>query len=339
MNRIVLGYPVTPEQVGRIAAVANGWQVVAADPARVGEELLSAGIFCGHAKVPVDWDQVVARGQLQWIHSTAAGLDHCLVPPVLASPIPVSGSSGLFADQVAEQTLALLFGVIRGLPAFFRAQQARTFERLPVDDLRLKDVLVLGCGGNGREICERLVPLARSVTATDLFPGAVETGGRYAVRPAEETDRLLSAADVVISVLPLLPETERYLDLARLSRIRAGGYLINVGRGRLVDEVALVGLLQSGHLRAAGLDVFAEEPPPADHPFWTMPNLLMTPHVGAQSATRYEDVTRLFLENLRRWLAGQQLINAVDKKMGMPLPAVRLPAGWRNLPWAREQVG
>src|SRR5438094_6168497 len=116
--RIVLCYPIEPRHLEQIRAAAPGHEVIDAGQERIAAELPSADIFCGHAKVPVPWPEVVRGGRLKWIQSSAAGLDHCLVPEVIASNILVTSASGLFADQVAEQTLALLLGLLRGLPTF-----------------------------------------------------------------------------------------------------------------------------------------------------------------------------------------------------------------------------
>jgi phosphoglycerate dehydrogenase-like enzyme len=130
--------------------------------------------------------------------------------------------------------------------------------------------------------------------------------------------------------------TRGWLDARRLGLIRRGGYFVNVGRGPIVDETALTGLLQRGHLSGAGLDVFAVEPLPNSSPLWNMDNVIITPHVGAQSTTRYRDVTLLFTENVRRMGAGEPLINLVDRELGFPRPETRLRAGWRTASWAQQ---
>src|ERR1051325_8657477 len=127
--RIVLCYPVEKRHYEQICAAAPGHDVVDAGQERIAQELLEADIFCGHAKVRVPWAEVVRRGRLKWIQSSAAGLDHCLTPETIPSPIVVTSASGLFAEAVAEQTLALLLGLLRDLPTFFHAQQKREFVR------------------------------------------------------------------------------------------------------------------------------------------------------------------------------------------------------------------
>ena len=156
--RIVLCYPVESRHVDQIRAAAPGCEVVNAGQEGIDECLPTADIFLGHAKVPVDWDRVLAAGRLRWIQSSAAGLDHCLVPGVIDSDIVVSSASGLFAPQVAEQTFSLLFGLLRRLPLFFRAEVSRQFVRLPTDDLRGKTIGIVGMGGNGRMLVRTLSP-------------------------------------------------------------------------------------------------------------------------------------------------------------------------------------
>jgi D-3-phosphoglycerate dehydrogenase len=320
--RIVLCFPAESHHVAAIQAAAPaGAAVVDAGQSRVDAELPSADIFIGHAKVPVDWERVLAAGRLKWIQSSAAGLDHCLVPGVIDSEIVVCSASGLFAPQVAEQTLALLFGLVRSLPVFMAAMQKREFIRRPTDDLRNKTVGIVGLGGNGRCIARAVAPLCHKVIATDYYP--VHKPECVAeLWDAADLDRLLSESDVVILALPLNASTQHLIDRARLARMRPGSYLINVARGAVVEEVALVDALQSGHLRGAGLDVTEIEPLPADSPLWEMPNVIITPHVGAQSFSRVDDTVELICENLKRWQTGAPLYNRVDKQLGFPHPDV-----------------
>ena len=280
---------------------------------------LGQTFFCGHAKVPVDWERVVQGGRLQWIQSSAAGMDHCLVPCVVDSDILVTSASGLFAPQVAEQTLALLLGLIRGLPTFFRAQQSRVFERRPTEDLRGKTVGIVGLGGNGRQVARVLAPFGVRIVATDRFPvnrpEEVES-----LWPADALPALVAASDIVIVCVPLNAETRGLFNAEILGQCRPGAILVNVARGPVVEEAALVGALRSGRLSAAGLDVTEVEPLPNESLLWDMENVLITPHVGAQSARRVPDTTRFFCDNLRAFLAGQPLRNVVDKHLGFPVP-------------------
>jgi len=155
-TRIVLCYPVAAKHIQQIAAAIPEAEIIDAGQERIAAELFRADIFCGHAKVPVDWDGVAAQGRLRWIQSSAAGMDHCLVPSVIASDIVVTSASGVLADQVAEHTIALIAGWCRSLPTFFRAQQKKEFIRRPTRDLTRSTVGIVGLGGVGRRLARLL---------------------------------------------------------------------------------------------------------------------------------------------------------------------------------------
>jgi len=320
--RIVLCYQHEPRHLEQIRAAAPGHEIIDAGQARIAEELGEADIFCGHAKVPVPWPEIVRRGRLKWIQSSAAGLDHCLTPETIPSPIVVTSASGLFAEAVAEQTLALLLGLVRDLPTFFRAQQKRDFTRRPTRDLAHATVGIVGLGGNGVRIAEVLQPFRTRIIDTDMFtnekPPCVDE-----LWPADSLDRLLTESDIVILCVPLNAQTHGMIAAPQLTLMNASALLINVARGPIVVERDLVAALQLGHLGGAGLDVTEVEPLPEASPLWNMPNVIITPHVGAQSARRADDTTNLICENLRRYFAGRPLINLVDKRLGYPTPAAR----------------
>src|SRR5262245_35607429 len=245
--RIVLCYPIEPRHLEQIRAAAPGNEVIDVGQERIATELLEADIFCGHAKVPIPWPEVVRRGRLKWIQSSAAGLDHCLVPETIASEILVTSASGLFAEAVAEQTLALLLGLLRCLPTFFRAQQKREFIRRPTRDLHHATVGIVGLGGNGVRIAEVLRPFRTRITATDMFtderPACVDE-----LWPADQLDRLLAESDVVVLCVPLNAQTLGMIAAPQLARMKPGAILINVARGPVVVECNLVEALESGHL-------------------------------------------------------------------------------------------
>lgn len=323
--RIVLCFPVHEEHVSQIREAAPEWDVINAGQEGVAKEILTADIFCGHAKVPVPWAEVVERNRLKWIQSSAAGMDHCLVPEVINSSIPVSSASGLFAQQVAEQTMALLTGMLRSMPVFHRAQEKREFIRRPTDDLHGKTVGIVGLGGNGRRIAETLAPMRVRTIATDFYP-VQRPDYVEELWPAEELPRLLQAADIVILCVPLNAQTARMIGAEQFALMKKGAYLVNVARGQVVDEPALVEALRQDRLRGAALDVTAEEPLPTESPLWEMPQVTITPHVGAQSADRVDVTVDFFCENLHRFCRDQRLFNCVDKQLGFPHPNDRTPA-------------
>src|SRR5262245_50815883 len=243
--RIVLCYPIEQRHLEQIRSAAPGHEVVDAGQERIATEILEADIFCGHAKVPMPWPELVRRAGLKWIQSSAAGLDHCLTPETIASNIVVTSASGLFAEPVAEQTLALTLGLLRSLPTFFRAQQKREFIRRPTRDLSHATVGIVGLGGNGLRIAEVLRPYHTRIIATDIFsserPAVVDE-----LWPAEQLNRLLAESDIVILCVPLNSHTQGMIAAAQLRSMKRGALLINVARGPIVVEADLVAALQSG---------------------------------------------------------------------------------------------
>jgi len=319
---IVLCFPVEDRHVTQIEnATLPDDVVINAGQERVAGYLPEADIFCGHAKVPVPWDEGVAAGRLRWIHSSAAGLDHCLVPSVIASDIPVTSASGLFAPQVAEQTAALLFGLIRSMPTFFAAQQKREFVRRPTHDLLGKTVGIVGFGGNGRQIAKTLAPFGVDIIATDKFPHDQPDYVKE-LWPADQLTKLLQQSDIVIICVPLNSETLGMMAKSQFEAMKPRAFFINVARGQVVVEADLTNALSAGHLGAAGLDVTEVEPLPTSSPLWEMSNVMITPHVGAQSARRVDVTVDFFCENLRRFRDGEPLANLVDKKLGFPVPTM-----------------
>lgn len=320
--RIVLCFEFESRHVEQIIATAPDAEVVDAGQARVGGELPSADVFCGHAKVPVPWEKVVAAGRLRWIQSTAAGLDHCLVPPVIESEIIVTSASGILADQVAEHTVALVTAWCRSLPVFFRAQQKKEFVRRPTRDLHHSTIGIVGLGGVGRRVAELLGSFKTRILATDMFP-VDKPPHVAALWPAEELGRLLAEADIVILAVPLTKETRGMIGREALAQMKRDALLVNVARGPVVVEADLVEALRSGQLAGAALDVTEEEPLAESSPLWDMPEVIITPHVGGQSARRADDVTNFFCQNLSRYLTGKPLLNLVDKRLGFPRPESR----------------
>ena len=323
--RIVLCYPVEPRHVAQIQACAPTASIIDAGQDHVATELATADIFCGHAKVPVPWDVVVAGGRLRWIQSSAAGLDHCLVPSVVASAITVTSASGVLADQVAEHTLALITACTRRIPLFLAQQARREFIRRPTRDLTRATVVIVGLGGNGRRLVEVLAPFRVRILATDFFPDRKPAAVEFLGGPETLAD-LLPQADILILCAPLTGQTRGMIDAAAIAGMKPGAILVNVARGPLVVESALVDALESGHLDSAGIDVTPEEPPAPASRLWTAPRLVITPHVGGQAAGRIDAMTDFFCDNLRRFLSGRPLRNLVDKRLGFPEPPTDDPA-------------
>ncbi len=316
--RIVLCYPAEPRHIAAIQSIVPQAEIVDAGQERVAAELPEADIFCGHPKVPVPWRQVIDRARLKWIQSSAAGLDHCLVPEVIESDVIVTSASGVLADQVAEHAVALITGLTRNLPTFFRAQQQKEFIRRPTRDLTRATVGIVGLGGVGRRIAEVLAPFRTTILATDYFPYDKPPHVEELL-PPEKLDAMLPRLDILILAAPLTAQTRGMIDSRRLGLLPPGALVVNVARGPLLVERDLAAALDSGHIAAAALDVTEREPLPPDSTLWERPNVIVTPHVAGQSKRRIDDMTDFFCENLARYLAGRPLRNLVDKRLGFPI--------------------
>ncbi len=316
-SRVVLCFPVTDEQVAELDACSDQIEVINAGQSGIAEEIMQADIFVGHAKVPVPWAEVVQQGRLKWIQSSAAGLDHCLKPEVIDSDILVSSVSGLFANQVAEQTMSLLFGVYRSALTFFRAYEKREFVRRPTMDFHGQTVGIVGFGGNGRRIAEVLAPWGNRILATDKYPWDKPDYVERLVG-ADQLDEILPEIDCLILCVPLNAETKGMINQSVLEKLKPGSVVINVARGPVVQESDLIAALESGHLAGAGLDVVEVEPLHPTSPLWTMENVVISPHVGAQSKYRVPDTIKFVSQNIQRFLRGEEPLNLVDKQLGYP---------------------
>jgi phosphoglycerate dehydrogenase-like enzyme len=269
-------------------------------------------------------DQLARARRLRWLSSVAAGLDGIVTPAFLARDVPLTSASGVHGPNIAEHVLAMMLMFTRGLPALFRAQLARRWERKMTSrsesfaELTGKTLLVVGLGRIGEAIAARARPFGMRIVALKRDPAARHDAG-IAVDELVGLDALddaLGRADHVCLTMPLTPETHRLIDARRIARLRAGAYLYNVSRGALIDEAALVDALRAGRLAGAGLDVFEDEPLPATSPLWDLANVILTPHVAGLTPLYYERTAALFADNLDRFLSGRPLQNRFDPARG-----------------------
>lgn len=329
-QNIVTCFPVTPEQIVRLkAVVGSDFEIIEATQESINDDIFNADIFFGHAKQkPIDWAGVVEQGRLKWTQSSAAGLDHCLSPEVNeCDDIMVSGCSGLFAPQVAETSMALLMGLLRSLPVFWEAKAKREYVRRFTDEIFAKTVGIVGYGGNGQQIAKTLKPMAGTILATDKFPDVTVAKGNEGladqVLPDTELHTMLPLCDIVIVTLPLSDQTQNLISKEEFSLMPQGCYFINVARGSVVDQPALIEAIESNHLAGVGIDVANPEPIEQGSKLWEFNNVIITPHIGAQSVHRVPRTIELFCKNFPKFLAGETLINLVDKKLGYPRPEHR----------------
>lgn len=261
--------------------------------------------------------KIVAAGRkLRWIQNVSAGVEEALSDSsVRESKIVLTNAKIIMGPEIADHALALLLNHTRDLKFHNEQMATAGFQRrnrLPQIELRGKTVLIVGLGGIGTQVAERCFAFGMRVLAVDPkdipLMRAVEE-----VRKPDELDNLLPQADVVISCVPHTPESRGMIGAKQFALMKNGVYVINVSRGPVIDTEALTAALKSGKVRAAGLDVSDPEPLPKDHPLWTMPNVTITPHNATNSDALEERRTRLFRENLERFVTGRPLHNVVDK--------------------------
>ena len=286
---------------------------------RVPEEIVDTDFFIGWSLRP---EQFVIAKKLKWIHSPAAAVHQLMYPELINSNVILTNSTGVHGPVVAEHAIAVILALAKRLPQamHYQAKKIWAQELLWNEHPRPREVagataLVVGMGGIGREFAVRAKALGMKVVAIRENP-AKGPGPADEVYGLEQLDELLPKADFVLLCTPVTPATTSMINKDRLEKMKFGAYLVNVARGPLIDEPALVESLQQQRIAGAALDVFTEEPLPADSPFWSLENVLITPHTAAVTEKLWERHYDLIVENLNRFLAGQPLLNEVDKKRG-----------------------
>jgi len=264
---------------------------------------------------------LAAAPQLVWVQAQSAGVDRFVgLEAVQGGRVLLTNLRAVHGPAIADHAFAMLLALTRDLPVHLsgradgRWDQAGSGELEPVA-LAGRTLLVVGLGGIGTEIAQRGHGFGMTVLATrrssDDAPDFVSHVGR-----PEDLLSLLPQADVVAIAVPLTDETRGLFDAAAFAAMKPGSYLVNIARGKVVDTDALLAALQSGRLAGACLDVTDPEPLPADHPLWRLPNVVITPHVAARAQLTEDRAWELFRENLRRFDAGEPLLNAVDPSAG-----------------------
>jgi phosphoglycerate dehydrogenase-like enzyme len=283
------------------------------------QELPDTDIFVGYS---LRAQQLKLAKQLKWLHSTAAGVAQLMYPELRDSGILVTNPSGIFSVPMAEHTMGLLIALARNFPDSIRCQDNCHWGQQDLWDKpqRLTELngqllLIVGYGSIGRE-------LARRAQAFDLRVWGVTRSGKgdptyvEKIVAVAELDEVLPQADYVVIAAPETQETAHLMDTARIAKMKRGARLINVGRGSLLDESALVSALESGALAGAALDVTGTEPLASEGPLWKAPNLFITPHTSAVSDRLWIRQAETLVQLLERWFDGRDLFNQVDFSRG-----------------------
>jgi phosphoglycerate dehydrogenase-like enzyme len=315
-RRIVVPPRIPAPILASLREAAPGVEIVLlaeAGPARA-EQLAGTQAVLGIC----DAETLAAAPELHWIQTLHVGVEDCVSVPGLAERgIVLSNMQRTSAPPIAEHAIAMMMSLARGLPRYAVHQQAQQWqdERRHMREIGGKTLLVVGLGGIGTEVARRGHGLGMRVIATRNSsregPAFVEKVGL-----SSELLELAAEADVVISAVPLTPDTTNLFDQAFFDTMKPGGYFINMGRGRSVVTDDLVAALRSGQLAGAGLDVTEPEPLPAGHPLWSLPNVIISPHVSSGSDVQAQRSGLLLVENVRRYAAGEPLLNVVDIERG-----------------------
>ena len=274
--------------------------------------------------------QFHAAAELRWVHSPAAGLAGMLFPEMVQSPVVMTNSRGISAGTIAEHVIAVTLVLFRKFPLAFRSQAAREWAQNavlaepPIRTIAGARALVVGLGSIGMATARLLAAFGAHVTGIRRHPARANERGtddRVVERIAAPDDlmHLLPGADVVVLAAPQTADTRGMIAAPQLAAMRRDAVLVNVSRGRLVDEAALAAALTADDDRRIGgaaLDVFEHEPLSPSSPLWTLPNVVITPHMAGFRPDHWDAVTDLFAENLRRFESGTPLRNVVDKGAG-----------------------
>ena len=333
----ILSARVRPRDLERIQAAAPGSRIVnlsvegLADGPVDDVEVLLRGWLVAEA-----FDRLLARApHLTWVHSATSGVERALTPAALARDVLVTNARGVFSRPIAEHVLLMILAISRHLPELLELQRERTWQPLEGRELRELTIGIIGYGSLGRSVASlasafgaRVIALRRRPSSAEAAraggpAGVADDGDAFPYEPAvdqvlgpDQLHELLGESDIVVLAAPLTGETEGMIDEAAVAAMKQEAWLINVARGRLVDDTALVRALRDHRIGGAALDTFRDEPLPPSSPYWDMPNVILTPHTAWSSARVLDRSIELFCDNLVRFSRGEPLRNVVDPAAG-----------------------
>jgi phosphoglycerate dehydrogenase-like enzyme len=279
------------------------------------------------AEIAMGWsfrpEQIVAAKKLRWVHSTAAAVHTLMFPELIGSDIILTNARDVHGPVVAEHVMALIFALAKKIPQAVRMQGKHVWGQRDIWEAKLhaREIAratlgLIGLGTIGSEVARHASALEMRVIAARENPGKEMPAGVQHVFSSAQLEKLLVQSDFVVLCAPVTPGTRNLISAERLAQMKSDAYLINVGRGELIDERALADTLRNHNIGGAALDVFEKEPLPADSPLWDLDNLLITPHTAGLSDKMWERHYALFAENFRRYLNGKPLLGVVDKHAG-----------------------
>ncbi|MFM8285159.1 MAG: D-2-hydroxyacid dehydrogenase [Planctomycetaceae bacterium] len=330
---LVIHPPLDPERLAAVrSAAAPTLSLFNADsPATALAAMPSARAFYGKLTPPL----LAAAPRLEWVQAPTASLEHYLFPELIAHPCQLSNMRGLFSDVIAEHVLGVILCFTRNLHRYIRQQSLRLWQPVGGEEARTDFISgpgmespldrahrhlsgqtlgLVGCGAIGAEVAQRAAAFGLRVIGVDPrvreIPDVVPT-----VWPPDELPRLLADSDFVVIAAPHTPATERLFRREQFQLMKRTAYLVNIGRGAIVELTDLVAALRAGELAGAALDVFETEPLPAEHPLWGLENVILTPHIAGVSTLVPQRHRATLVENIRRFSCGETPLNLVDKHL------------------------
>jgi phosphoglycerate dehydrogenase-like enzyme len=277
-----------------------------------------------NAEVILHWDgprdllrsAFLANPDVRWVHSRAAGLDNLLFPELIESPVVLTNGTGVFSQSLGEFALAAILYFAKDFPRMIRNQRAGRWEQFDVDEIAGQTVGIVGYGDIGRAAARRVHAMGMHVLALKRHaPSAADPLIEQFYGP-QELSAMLARCDYVVVAAPLTPETRHMIGDAAFAAMKPSAVIINIGRGPVIDQAALVRALESRQIRGAGLDVFEKEPIPPGDPMYTFENVLLSPHCADHTRDWLDQAMRFFLQQYDRFCNGQPLENIVEKHLG-----------------------
>ena len=252
--------------------------------------------------------------RLRWIHAAGVGVEWALFPELVESDVVLTNCRGVYDETMPEYVLALLLALAKELPATIDDQRAHRWRHRPVARLHGRRATVVGAGSIGRATARLLQGIGMDVTVVARTQRFDPELGQ--VHASSDLAQLAARTDALVLVTPLTDETRRLVDRSVLAALPRGAWLVNIGRGGVIDEEALMEALHADLLAGAALDVFATEPLPPEHPLWVMPNVIISPHIGGDVPGWLDWFSQSFVGELERFIAGRPLLSVVDKRLG-----------------------
>jgi phosphoglycerate dehydrogenase-like enzyme len=266
--------------------------------------------------------ELAGAPQLKWVHTSAVAVETLCLPELFARGIAVSNTRGVQALPIAEHVMAVILSLAKQIPFVIENQRRSRWaqnefmgERLPWL-LHGRTLGLIGVGTIGSEIAKRAAAFGMRVIALRRRPAYGVIGHVDRVYGKDELDVFLGQCHVIVVAAPLTPETHGLLGAAQFAQLPNGAIVVNVGRAKIIETDALIEALKSGHLGGASLDVFPQEPLPAEHPLWKTPNVILTPHTSGFRRGHWDEVVDLYAENIQRWLKGEPLKYRIEPELG-----------------------